>query len=79
MKVKIGTQMEDEIPPPLKNRAASERKPLGEIIQETVVRSLNDDRKTVARRQSLLRILDNPCRLSDETFRDLMEADPYDL
>lgn len=78
MKVKITTQLEDEVLRALKIRAASERKPMGEIIQEAVVNYLKDDRRTVGRRESLLRILDNPSRLSDEAFRELMEVDPYD-
>ncbi len=78
MKIKVGTQLEGDVLRQLKIRAAAERKPMGEIIQEAVVNYLKDNRKTVERRESLLRILDNPSRLPDETFRDLMEADPYD-
>jgi metal-responsive CopG/Arc/MetJ family transcriptional regulator len=78
MKVKVGTQLEEEILSELKVRAAQEKKPMAEIIQEAVVNYLKDDRKTVDRSASLLRILENPSRLPDEAYRDLIEADYYD-
>ena len=78
MKVKVGTQIEAEILSDLKVRAAQEKKPMFEIIQEAVVNYLKDDRKTAERGESLLRILDNPSRLPDEACRDLIEADYYD-
>ncbi len=78
MKVKVGTQLEEDVLRKLKVRAASEKKPMGEIIQEAVVNYLKDDRKTVERRKALLRILDNPVRLPDEAYRELVDADYYD-
>jgi len=77
MKVKVGTQLEEEILSDLKVRAAREKKPMSDIIQEAVLHYLND-RKTVERSESLLRILDNPSQLPDEVYGALIEADFYD-
>lgn len=79
MKIKIGTQLEEEVLHDLKVRAARERRPMGEIIQEAVVGYLANDRtEEDEKERSLLRILDNPARLSDEAFAELVEADFYD-
>lgn len=78
MKVKVGTQLEEDVLRDLKVRAAREKRPMSEIIQEAVTHYLKDRRKTVERRRSLLRILENPVRLPDAIYRDLMEADAYD-
>ena len=78
MKVKVGTQLEDEVLRDLKVRAARDKKAMSDIIQEAVVSYLNDNRETIDRRDSLLRILENPVRLSDEEYRDVVESDYYD-
>jgi len=78
MKVKVGTQLDEEILRSLKVRAATERLPMGEIIQEAVSRYLKDDRRRNQRRDSLLRIFDNPSRISDRDFAEILEADYYE-
>ena len=78
MKIKVGTQLEEEVLHELKLRAARDKKAMADIIQEAVDIYLRDDRKTIEGRDSLLRILKNPVRLSDEQYRGVTESDYYD-
>ena len=78
MKVKIGTQIEEDLLQALKIRAARERMPMADVIHLALDRYLKDNPKKHARRDSLLRILENPARISDKQFAAILESDYYD-
>jgi len=73
-KIKVGTQIEENIFQQLKLAAARERRPVGEIIQDAVTVYLRRQRKS-----GLARLLERePIKISDEQFRESMEADYFD-
>ena len=74
-KIKVGTQIEEDIYQQLKLAAARERRPLGELVQDAVTVYLRRQRKT-----GLARLLDREpaFKVSDEEHREIMEADFYD-
>ncbi len=79
MKVKIGTQLEDEVYRDLKVAAAQEHRPLSSVIQAAVCDYLNRKKRKSGHRSGLRRFLDSPAfKLSPEQFRNTMEADFYD-
>ena len=78
MKVKIGTQIEEDLLQSLKVYAARERLAMADVIQIALERYLKDNPKRSSRRDSLLRILENPTRVSDEQFAGIIESDYYD-
>ena len=78
MKVKIGTQIEEELFQTLKVHAAKERRAMADVIQAALERYLKDNPKHLAQSDSLLRILDNPARVSDQQFAEIMVADYYE-
>ncbi|MFM7180966.1 MAG: hypothetical protein ACKO2G_05825 [Verrucomicrobiales bacterium] len=78
MKVKIGTQIEEDLLQSLKVYAARERLAMADVIQTALERYLRDKPTKTSRRDSLLRILGSPTRLSDEQFAEIIESDYYD-
>lgn len=78
MKVKIGTQIEKDLLQSLKVHAAQERLGMAEVIHRALEHYLRDNPRQTARRDSLLRILENPTRVSDEQFAGIIESDYYD-
>ncbi|HEX9782050.1 MAG TPA: hypothetical protein VGA56_04865 [Opitutaceae bacterium] len=73
-KIKVGTQIEENIFQQLKLAAARERRPVGEVIQDAVTVYLRRQRKS-----GLARLLERePIKISDEQFRESMEADYFD-
>ncbi len=79
MKRKIGTQLEDEVYQDLKMAAAQERRPISEVIQVAVTDYLNQKKRKSGYRSGLKRLLASPAfNLTDEQFRETMEADFYD-
>jgi hypothetical protein len=74
-KIKVGTQIEEDIYQQLKLAAARERRPLGELVQDAVTVYLRRQRKT-----GLARLLDREpaFKVSEEEHREIMEADFYD-
>ena len=79
MKIKVGTQLEDEVYRDLKTAAAREKRPVSELIQVAVCDYLNRKRRTSGQRSGLRRFLDSPAfKLTDAQFRESMEADYYD-
>jgi hypothetical protein len=79
MKRKIGTQLEDEVYRELKMAAAQERRAIGELIQAAVSDYLNKKKRKSGHRSGLKRFLDSPAfKLTDEQFRETMEADFFD-
>ena len=79
MKIKVGTQIEKEIYQSLKVVAAQERKPVADVIQEAVADYLKRARAPRQRQSGLARFLERESfKISDEQFRESMEADYYD-
>ena len=79
MKIKVGTQLEDEVYRDLKSAAARERRPVSDLIQVAVCDYLNRRRRRSGQRSGLRRFLDSPpFKLTDAQFRESMEADYYD-
>ena len=79
MKIKIGTQIEDEVYQDLKIAAAREKRAISEIIQNAVTDYLQRKRRKAPHRSGLLRFLESPAfKITDEQFRETMEADFYD-
>jgi len=79
MKVKVGTQLEDEVYRELKMTAAQEKRAVSEMIQAAVCDFLNRKKRKSGHRSGLRRFLDSPAfKLTDEQFRETMEADFYD-
>ena len=79
MKIKLGTQLEEEIYRNLKVAAAREKRAIGDVIQEAVVTYLQRLSPPRGRKSGLARLLESPpLALSDEQFRETMEADFFD-
>jgi hypothetical protein len=79
MKIKIGTQLEEEVFQDLKVAAARENKPISELIQVAVVTYLNQQNQPRAVKSGLRRFLEQPpMNISDEDFREILDADYYD-
>lgn len=79
MKRKIGTQLEDEVYRDLKMAAAQERRPISEVIQVALTDYLNQKKRKSGQRSGLKRFLASPSfKLTEEQFRETMEADFYD-
>src|ERR1035438_7595425 len=72
-KIKVGTQIEEDIYQKLKLAATRERRPVGEAIQDAVTVYLRRQQKS-----GLARLLERePFKISEEQFRESMEADFY--
>ena len=79
MKVKIGTQIEEQIYQDLKVVAAREKVPISELIQSAVAAYLSRQARKDERRSGLQRFLDAPpMRISDEDLQVILEADYYE-
>ena len=79
MKVKVGTQLEDEVYHKLKRRAAEERVPISELLQNAVMEYLQQPKRRTLPKSGLQRLLARePFKLTPEQFRESMEADFYD-
>lgn len=74
-KIKVGTQIEEEIYQQLKLVAARERRPVGELVQDAVTFYLRRQRKS-----GLARLLErsSPFAVSDAEHREIMDGDFYD-
>ena len=79
MKIKIGTQLEEEVFQDLKIAAARERKPIGELIQVALVTYLHQQNQPPPVKSGLRRFLEQPpMNVSDEAFQEILDADYYD-
>jgi hypothetical protein len=79
MKIKIGTQLDDEVYRELKMAAAQERRAIGELIQAAVSDYLNNKKRKPGHRSGLKRFLASRAfKLTDAQFRETMEADFFD-
>ena len=74
-KIKVGTQIEQDIYQQLKLAATRERRPVGEVIQDAVTVYLRRQRKS-----GLARLLEREpvFKASDEQFQEIMAADFFD-
>jgi len=74
-KIKVGTQIEEEIYQQLKLAAARERRPVGELVQDAVTFYLRRQRKN-----GLTRLLERgpTFAVSEAEHREIMDADFYD-
>lgn len=74
VKIKVGTQFEEQLYRDLKVAAAQENWAIGDVIQEAVCTYLRQKN-----RGGLLRLLENdPLRLTEQQLRASMEADFLD-
>lgn len=79
MKIKLGTQLEEEVYRNLKVAAAREKRAIGDVIQEAVATYLQQQSHPRGRKSGLARLLESPpLVLSNEQFRETMEADFFD-
>jgi predicted transcriptional regulator len=79
MKRKIGTQLEDEVYQELKVAAAQQRRAISELIEVAISDYLKRKKRRPGHRSGLERFLDSPAfKLTDDEFRQTIEADFYD-
>ena len=79
MKVKFGTQLDDTVYDQLKVASATERRAIGEIVQNALADYLRRGRPGRGRKTGLARLLERePLRITDQQFRDSMEEDFFD-
>lgn len=78
MKIKIGTQLDESVYEELKVASARTRLPIGEIVQQALIRYLQQDRPGHGRKSGLARLLERePIRLNDGQLRASMDEDVY--
>jgi len=76
MKVKIGTQLEDDVFQDLKVAAARDKKPISELLQVAVVSYLHQRNGPPGRKNGLTRFLEKPpLGISDGDLREILEPD----
>ena len=79
MKIKVGTQLEQETYQDLKIAAARQRRPIGEVIQEAIEDYLHQHTAPPNRPFGLARLLEpDPLRLSSKQIRDSLREDFFD-
>jgi hypothetical protein len=79
MKIKVGTQLDDEVFRRLKIAAAQEKRPVSEVIQAALCDYLYRKKRRLGQGSGLRRFLDSPAfTLTDAQLRETMEADYYD-
>jgi len=79
MKIKIGTQLEEEVYQDLKVAAAREKRAISEVIQSAVADYLQRQSAPRGQKSGLARLLESPpMNISDEQFRETMETDYWD-
>jgi hypothetical protein len=74
-KIKVGTQIEENVYQQLKLAATREHRPVGEVIQDAVTVYLRRQRKS-----GLARLLEREpaFKVSNDEHREIMEADFFD-
>ena len=79
MKRKIGTQVEEALFDEVRVLAARERRPIGEIVEAALNDYVERSKEKTPVKSGLRRFLESPdFNLTDEQFRETMEADFYD-
>jgi hypothetical protein len=80
MKQKIGTVLEDDIVRRAKLRAASENRPLSDVIQDALERYLSERVPEPARRDAAYQLFcERPMRLAPDQLKAVLEHDSWDL
>jgi hypothetical protein len=79
MKQKIGTLIEEDIMRLAKRRAAEERRPLSDLIQDALVHYLRKDAATPKDRKIAYHLFcEQPMKMPSEQLRYLLEEDMWD-
>ncbi|MCE0498496.1 MAG: hypothetical protein LV481_11180 [Methylacidiphilales bacterium] len=79
MKIKIGTQLEEEVYKDLKVIAAREKRGIGDVIQAAVADYLHRQTQPRSNKSGLARFLESPpMNISDEGFQEILNADYYE-
>ncbi len=79
MKIKIGTQLDEELFRSLKINAAKEKRAISDIIQTAVTDYLRGQMLNRGQKSGLARFLESPpMNVSDKAFKKILEADYYD-
>lgn len=80
MKQKVGTVIEADILRRAKRQAVDEGRPLSDLIQDALGRYLAAGIPPLDRRDAAYHLFcELPMRLSPEQFREVLQADPWDL
>jgi len=79
MKIKIGTQLEEEVYHDLKVAAAREKRAISELIQGAIAAYLQEQAQPQGGKSGLARLLEaDPLRLTSKQLRKTMEVDFFD-
>jgi hypothetical protein len=80
MKQKIGTVIEADVLRRAKRQAADEGRPLSDLIQDALDRYLTAGMPAPERREAAYSLFcEQPMRLTPEQFREVLQADAWDL
>ena len=80
MKQKIATVIEADVLRHAKRRAIDEGRSLSDLIQDALGRYLMTGVPTPAKREAAYRLFcEQPMRISHEQFREILQADAWDL
>lgn len=80
MKLKIGTQLEEDVVRRAKRRAADENRPFSDLIQDALERYLSQGTPEPAKRDAAYRLYcERPMRLAPEQLKAVLELDAWDL
>lgn len=80
MKQKVGTVLEQNVLRRAKRRAADERRPLSEVIQDALERYLFEGVAQPARRDAAYQLFcERPMLLAPEQMKSVLEHDSWDL
>ena len=79
MKIKIGTQLEQEVYQDLKVAAAREKRAISEVMQEAIAAYLQLQSQPRGKKSGLSRLLQtDPLRLTPAQFQESMEPDFFE-
>jgi hypothetical protein len=80
MKQKIGTVIEADVLRRAKRQAADEGRPLSDLIQDALDRYLTAGMPAPEQREAAYsQFCEHPMRITPEQFREVLQADAWDL
>ena len=80
MKQKVGTLLQEDVLRRAKRRAADERRPLSDVIQDALEKYLSAGLPDPARREAAFHILcEAPIKLAPEHLKAVLEYDSWNL
>lgn len=80
MKQKVGTLLEEDVLRRAKRRAADEKRPLSEVIQDALESYLSSRSVEPAKRDAAFQLFcDRPMKLTSAQFKAVLEEDAWDL